>query len=201
VEDLQAAGERAGGKREELHAELADVQAQINEKEAELAELIPAWEAQKERETTEKRSLDHARSRLQTLYGKQGRLNRFRTKAERDTFLRHEIAAIGAYRKSQLTALETARAGLAATRRSLLEVETNIRSTEENIEESRNRTKDLAVQMASLKNEVTDLTEQRKELWREDTKLQSLVTHAADELRTAERNLASMMDKVCMISM
>jgi hypothetical protein len=38
--------------------------------------------------------------------------------------------------------------------------------------------------------------EQRKDLWREDAKLDSTRTHAADELRSAERNLASMVDKV-----
>jgi structural maintenance of chromosome 3 (chondroitin sulfate proteoglycan 6) len=196
VEDLQAAGERAGGKREDLQAELTGVEAQINKKEAELAGLIPVWERCKERETTEKRSLDHARSRLQTLYGKQGRLNRFRTKAERDTFLRHEMASIDAYRKSQLTALASAKTELTNTRQSLLGVEAKLQSTEQSIEENRTHAKDLAIRIANSRNGATDLTERRKELWREDTKLQSLVNHAADELRTAERNLASMMDKV-----
>ena len=36
-----------------------------------------------------------------------------------------------------------------------------------------------------------------RDLWREDTKLESTVSHERDELRSAERNLASMMDKVC----
>lgn len=36
-----------------------------------------------------------------------------------------------------------------------------------------------------------------RELWREDAKLDTTVGHARDELRTAERNLATMMDKVC----
>ena len=35
-----------------------------------------------------------------------------------------------------------------------------------------------------------------RDLWREDTKLESTVSHERDELRSAERNLASMMDKV-----
>jgi structural maintenance of chromosome 3 (chondroitin sulfate proteoglycan 6) len=196
VEDLQAAGERAGGKREQLQAELAEVQAQIEEKEADLLELIPEWETQKEHEIAERRNLDHARSQLQALYGKQGRLNRFRTKAERDTFLRHEIASIEAYQKTQGVALESVKSQLGQTRRSLQEVEGRIKSSEENIEEGRGRATDLVAQVSALKNQSTDLTEQRKELWREDTKLQSLVTHAADELRTAERALASMMDKV-----
>jgi structural maintenance of chromosome 3 (chondroitin sulfate proteoglycan 6) len=41
-----------------------------------------------------------------------------------------------------------------------------------------------------------EMTEKRRDLWREDTKLDSLVSHAVDELRTAERSPAGMMDKV-----
>lgn len=36
-----------------------------------------------------------------------------------------------------------------------------------------------------------------RELWREDAKLDTTVGHARDELRQAERHLATMMDKVC----
>lgn len=35
-----------------------------------------------------------------------------------------------------------------------------------------------------------------RDLWREDAKLDSTVAHAREELRTAERALAGMMDKV-----
>lgn len=196
VVDLRAAGERAGGKREELEGELEDVEGQIEQKETELADLIPEWETHKERESTEKRNLDHARSQLQALYGKQGRVNQFRTKAERDSFLRHEIASIESYKQSQGQSLESSHAELATSRRSLQEIEGKIRTSEQAMEAGRDSARDLLAQIAALKNEASDLTEQRKELWREDTKLQSLVTHASEELRTHERSLASMMDKV-----
>ena len=64
------------------------------------------------------------------------------------------------------------------------------------MEDGRKRTNDLTEQIKSLKGDQVDLVERRKELWREDTRLQSLVTHASDEKRSAENNLASMMDKV-----
>ena len=49
---------------------------------------------------------------------------------------------------------------------------------------------------SASKADVVNLLEKRKDPWREDTKLDSLVSHAADELRTAERLLTGMMDKV-----
>ena len=54
----------------------------------------------------------------------------------------------------------------------------------------------LGEQLAELKDQQSDLSERRKELWREDSKLGGLLGHAGDELKSAERNLASMMDKV-----
>jgi structural maintenance of chromosome 3 (chondroitin sulfate proteoglycan 6) len=47
-----------------------------------------------------------------------------------------------------------------------------------------------------LKDQQSELGERRKELWREDSKLGGVLAHAGDELKSAERNLASMMDKV-----
>jgi structural maintenance of chromosome 3 (chondroitin sulfate proteoglycan 6) len=78
----------------------------------------------------------------------------------------------------------------------LEEVEEQIAGVHGNIDDGRKRVKDLGEQIVELKDEQSELIERRKELWREDTKLSSLVSHASDERRSAENNLASMMDKV-----
>ncbi|KAH9831249.1 structural maintenance of chromosome protein 3 [Rhodofomes roseus] len=195
IADLRLAAERAGGKREELQGELNNVKSEIKEREDSLAALLPDWERQRTLETDEKRRLDEARARLDALFAKRGRLDRFRTRAERDQFLKGEIASIDAYRTSQSAALDGLRRALQETRNSLQEIGTRNEDDVDRIESERQRSKDLAEQVLGLKEQHAELTERRKNLWREETKLDSLVTHAADELRTAERNLASMMDK------
>ena len=196
IDDLRLAASRAGGRREELQAELDNTLTAIAAREADLNTLLPDWEAQRALETEEKRRLDEARARLDALFAKRGRLNRFRTRAERDQFLRGEIASIDAYRAAQSGALEGLRRALEETRGALRDV--GVRSEEDagRIEDGRVRAREVAEQLVGLKEQHSDLTERRKNLWREETKLDSLVTHAADELRTAERTLASMMDKV-----
>lgn len=196
VADLRLAAERAGGKREELEEELAHVEELIMTKEAELSQVVPQWEAHRTSENDEKHRLDEARARLDSLYAKRGRLNKYRTRAERDQFLTREIASIDAYRMSQDAALNALRTELESAKVQLQEVEERIVEGRSRVEDERGRAKDLAEQAAQLKEEHADLTEKRKSLWREDTKLNSLVAHAADELRSAERTLASMMDKV-----
>jgi len=197
VEDLTAAGERSSGRREELETELSNLSAGIIQTEAELAQLTPEWEQRREAELNEKRSLESAKGQLGALYSKQGRLSKFRTQEERDNYLRSEIASVEAFKQNQLAALQTAQQDLASSRASLQDIEARINNAETQSDDGRERVKELGVQIATLKNESAELTERRKELWREETKLASQIGQASEELRSAERNLASMMDKVC----
>ncbi|EMD37508.1 hypothetical protein CERSUDRAFT_114149 [Gelatoporia subvermispora B] len=195
VADLRLAAERAGGKREELEQELARVQEQIAAKESELARLLPEWEAHRARETEEKRRLDESRAKLDALFSKRGRLSKYRTKAERDRYLKGEIASIEAYRSKQASTLDELRSELDRSRTALGEIEQRMTDAQDRVEDGRQRARDLGEEIARLKGEHLDLTERRKELWREDARLDNTVNHESNELRNAERNLASMMDK------
>lgn len=185
-----------GDKRAAFEGELANVEAQIRQKERELETLVPKWEAQRAKEAAERRKAQEASTQLGALFAKQGRVNRFRTKAERDAFLKGEIASVGTYRTTRTAALESTRAELDGARRALGEVEERVAGVHESIDDGRKRVKDLGEQLAALKDEQAELAERRKELWREETKLSSMLSHATDEKRSAENNLASMMDKV-----
>ncbi|KAJ2918709.1 hypothetical protein MD484_g1714, partial [Candolleomyces efflorescens] len=195
IEDLKAAGANAGGKRQELEEELEQIQLRIHEKQTALDDIFPEWEDRRSKELAEKRRLDEASLRLAALFAKQGRATKFRSKSERDNFLRHEIDSLNTYKTGQRTALEASRAELESLRRSEREIEEQISGAQEKIEDGRKKVKELGDEVNNLKEQYKDLTEKRKDLWREDTKLDSLVSRASDELRSAERSLAGMMDK------
>lgn len=161
--------------------------------------ILPQWEQQKNLEMSEKRKLDEASTKLSTLFAKQGRVSKFRTKAERDNYLRNEIASMSNYQAGQAAALESTQVNTEAARRSVVELQQQIEKLHEKIEEGRKKGKGLSEEISTLKEKQMENMEKRKDLWREDTKLDSLVKRAADELRTAERGLASMMDKVFQI--
>lgn len=197
VEDLKAAGQNAGGEREELEVELHNTRCEIGAKEAALNDLLPRWEEQRNLESSEKRKYDEASSRLNTLFAKQGRVSKFRTKVERDNYLRSEITSMSSYQAGQAGALGATKADLEKARRSELELRNQMTEVQEKIEEGRRRAKELSEEISALKEQQMEKIEKRKDLWREDTKLDSLVKRASDELRTAERALAGMMDKVC----
>lgn len=196
ISDLRAANANAGGKREEIETELSRVARQISEKESALEQLLPQWTEQRDLEATEKRCLDEANAKLAALFAKQGRTTKFRTKSERDAYLKHEIGHMEEYCKTQKMALTAAQTELNAARPGLGEIDGQIAEVQNKIEDGKKRFRDLSDQVVRLKDQHSDLTERRKDLWREDTKLESIVGRAVEELRTAERLLAGMVDKV-----
>ncbi|KAF9524116.1 structural maintenance of chromosome protein 3 [Crepidotus variabilis] len=195
VEDLQVANQNSGGRREDMETELEEVEAKIAEKEALLEELIPEWEEQRAQEISEKRRLDEANAKLNALFAKQGRASKFRTRADRDQFLRQETASVNSFKKSQEAVLQSTEEDLENARRSQAEIDGLLENVHGKIDDGKKRMKEIQENVTSFKEQQADMMEKRKDLWREDTKLDSLVSHAADELRTAERLLAGMMDK------
>lgn len=141
--------------------------------------------------------LDEARARLDTLYAKQSRLSRFRTKTERDSFLNIELKSLRSHQQAQSAALNATRRTLEMARTSIHELVSRTEGIQERLEDRRERVKRLGEELAGLKEEQATLVEKRKELWREDARLTNTTNHAENELRSAERELASMMDKVC----
>ena len=196
ISDLQSAGEHELERRSALEEELATLETLIRQKETEHSELVPRWNDARGRETAEKRKMEEVRTQLNALFAKQGRVKRFRTKAERDDYLRQEIASLDAFLNTRSAVLESTRKDLASTKASLEDIVQRVDGIQGNLEDGKQRVRTLGEQLAELKNQQSDLSERRKELWREDSKLGGLLAHAGDELKSTERNLASMMDKV-----
>ena len=196
VDDLRSAGTVASGQRAEFEAELASLARQIMIKEGELKGLLPAWEARRMEENTEKKKLEGADTKLKAIFAKQGRVNRFRSKIDRDLYLRQEITSMDAYLAIQTTTMEAMLTELAELRRLQKEIKEKIVAVQGQIEDGRNRVKDLGDQALQLQDRQAGLVERRKELWREDTKFDTLVSQHMDLLKKAEGSLATLMDKV-----
>lgn len=114
IADLLSAGEREEGRRAEFETELTSLERQIQSKEGELSQLIPRWNDARARESVEKRKMEEVRTRLNVLLAKQGRVKRFWTVAERDKYLRQEIASLDAYQNTRSAVLESTRQDLAS---------------------------------------------------------------------------------------
>lgn len=191
---IQAGQSEAQQAQADRAAELRDVQGQIKQREAELAQLLPKYNAKRDQERTLKQQLQDSLATVQRLYAKKGRQAQFRTRKERDDWLRNEISQVH-------EALATRKAVNMQTTEDIAELESQIGQLEADIAELRNRIENrgdaqqtISADVQRARDEKERLTEQRKELWREEAKLDSVIANARQELDKAEKFLGQMMD-------
>ncbi|KAN0069180.1 RecF/RecN/SMC [Elaphomyces granulatus] len=175
-------------------ADLKSVQSAIQQREEELSQLVPQFNAAKEQEDNVKAQLDEAETSRQRLYAKQGRNSRFKNKSERDQWLQKEI-------QDTSTSISTAKAVKVQTTEDIKELESDITGLELEIENLRklidgrgDAMQSIEQQVQTAKDERDSLMDQRKELWREEAKLDSILSNASQEVERAERYLSHMMD-------
>ncbi|KAG8765379.1 Structural maintenance of chromosomes protein 3 [Serendipita sp. 397] len=195
VADMQSNQSQSANQRSSMEAQLAKIQKNLQFKEVEMMELEPEWDTAQKDARELRQSLETSQARLQILYSKQGRLGQFTSMAERDQFLKGEIKALKDYQKKQSQALEELKRTAQETKEHIDELGSRESDLQESLSSRQQQLKDLEDALGEKKDLRSAKTERRKELWREDAKLETTVGHARDELRNAERTLATMMDK------
>jgi len=189
VLDNQTAAQQA---RTQHASDLRDVQARIQQRETELAQLLPEYNAKREQEKTLKQQMTDAEATRQRLYSKQGRQAQFRTKKERDVWLRNEVNDVN-------MALATRKAIIMETTEGIAELEEQIGRLENEISDMRNRIENrgdeqqnISTEVQRAKDERDRLSDERKNLWREEAKLSSVIDNANQELEKAKSFLGQM---------
>ncbi|TVY83557.1 Chromosome segregation protein sudA [Lachnellula suecica] len=174
--------------------ELKSVKQEIVTKEIELKKILPDYQKRKAKETEVQQSLASAEATQNRLYTKQGRNTQYKSKAERDKFLRKEIeelnTAMGVQKANRLNADEEVKA-----------VQSEIKDLEEEISGLRERLdgwggsrQALSEQVTTAKDALERLQEERKVLRREDDKVTSTIIDAKHEKERAEHELSKTMD-------
>lgn len=103
---------------------------------------------------------------MNALYAKQGRLTQFRTKAERDAFLRKEIDSIKHYRARLAQDLEGMRENVAKDKHKLRGIEAREQAVAVEMEERKEKMRVLGDDLAKLKGYHGEKVEQRKFVFR-----------------------------------
>ncbi|OQD72289.1 hypothetical protein PENPOL_c001G00877 [Penicillium polonicum] len=191
LSDNQAA---AQALKSRYDSDLKSVQTAISEREAEHREILPRFNALKDQEDTVKSQLTDAETSRQRLYAKQGRNSRFKNKSERDKWLNMEV-------RESHNSINTVQGVISQTQDDIQELEGEIAALEPETERLRQQIDGRGDTMHNVDQQVQDakderdrLMDQRKELWREEAKLDSVLSNASQEVDRAERNLSQMMD-------
>ncbi|CAE7135950.1 unnamed protein product [Rhizoctonia solani] len=195
IQDLQERGEMGEQRREEMQTELEAVETRAAQVEANLAEIRPEWDEVIEQEKEEKLLMGEAQTRLGALHAKQGRISRFSSRSERDNYLRTEIKGLKTAEESVVQSLSAVEEEINSTKEKIEDLQNRAAESREQLQEKGNALTQLGEEIVQKNAKKAKLVEQRKELWREDTKYEQLVGSARDELHATQRTLAGMMDR------
>lgn len=154
LSDGQSAAQEAKARYDR---DLKSVQAAIREREEELKDLIPRFNAAKEQEDNIKIQLDEAETVRQRLYAKQNRSSRFRNKAERDKWLQKEI-------QETRNSIQSVTAVKMQTSREIENLKNSISGIESEVETIRQRIEDRGGALESIEREIQATKDERDRL-------------------------------------
>ncbi|KAL9578580.1 MAG: hypothetical protein Q9203_007043, partial [Teloschistes exilis] len=195
VKNLTDGHSAAQHARNAYQSDLESLQNSIEQHEQELAEVTPQYNSSVQEEATVKGELESAEGTRQRLYAKQGRNARFRNKRERDDWLRAEINnTYPQLAKVKAVRVQTAE-DITELEKEIADAEEAIANLREQLEGRGSKNEAFQAQIQEARAERDRLTDERKELWREDAKLDSVLSTASTELRQAEQELSHTMDQ------
>lgn len=175
-------------------AELKDVRRRIQAAEQDLLKIIPEYEKWKAQEDEVRSQRDVAAAGRKRLLDKQTHSTQFKTKAERDAFLKSEInditTTLGAQKANEMEAKEQVK----SIEASIKQLEKEIHKMRDEIEEYGPKRNVLTEKLAKARDARDQLQEERKGKRREDDKLRSLVSNTKQEMARAAAELARSMD-------
>jgi structural maintenance of chromosome 3 (chondroitin sulfate proteoglycan 6) len=192
VQSLTAGQTAAQAAKVKHDHELNEVKQLIKSKEQELAGLMPNFNTTRDNESNVRYQLEEAEATRRRLFTKQGRAAQFKSKRERDDYLRREIDQINeqlAKRKSVLLQTDEEVNELDNDVRTL---ETSVTDMRAQIESRGSDLQTLATDSEKAKEVHDQLLDQRRELWREQKRFESAVEGARQRLEKEEQELKNL---------
>ncbi|KAG0033841.1 Structural maintenance of chromosomes protein 3 [Podila clonocystis] len=195
IKDHEDNAEQSAESTRKNHEDLKSIEEEIRDKEQDLSKIVPEFQRLEGMERKMREELEQVDLKRQTLYSKQGRSGQFRSREHRDEWIRKEMNEIQQSYAAQEAQSTLVANDITSLRLRLSESSQKIQSAREREQQRKNDGDGLAAELTALKMERDSLTEKRKELWREDAKMDSTLNHLREELRASERSLGSSMDK------
>lgn len=195
VVDLSDEVQGDNKSKERAEHELERLKSTIAEKEKDLEDIRPRYEAMKRKEEECSRELALKEQKRKELYAKQGRGSQFNSKEERDKWIQNELKSLNKQIKDKISHQNKLIEDLKRDGTKQKELEKKIEEHSGEVEQLRLQIDEHNKQFYELKKKKDNLQTARNELWRKETQItQNLSTHK-EELSKADQALRSMAGK------
>ncbi|AJR60107.1 Smc3p [Saccharomyces cerevisiae YJM195] len=197
IKDVQQQIESNGEQRNLDSATLKEIKSIIEQRKQKLSKILPRYQELTKEEAMYKLQLASLQQKQRDLILKKGEYARFESKDERDTWIHSEIEEL----KSSIQNLNELESQLQMDRTSLRKQYSAI---DEEIEElidsingpdTKGQFEDFDSELIHLKQKLSESLDTRKELWRKEQKLQTVLETLLSDVNQNQRNVNETMSR------
>eukprot|EP00794_Sanderia_malayensis_P002478 gene2478-2853_t len=175
--------------------ELKKLEETIEQKENELEQLLPQFNQLKADEEQYRTQLKTKEQRREDLYAKQGRGSEFKTRDERDQWIKKELSSLSKHILVKQQKVSRIADEEDAVRNRLQQIKEECNERSENLNERKSQMDSANAYHRILKTRRDEHNSKRKELWREENSLEQAVQSTREEFGRTERNFKSTMSR------
>lgn len=187
VNDLRSSTSAEGGSQANAAKELARVEQEIAEKDAQLKQAISLLRQAEERESKAMEATTVLSSRLQDLYTRQGGEEQFSSVAARDSVLHEEIARLERALETKLESKRIAEAQVKKADEEVAEASKAVESADQALKDSFTGGETLRMEIAACHQRRDELQNRQKTLWRREDELKKNQNSLKEELRQRDK--------------
>lgn len=197
IKDVQQQIESNGEQRNLDSATLKEIKSIIEQRKQKLSKILPRYQELTKEEAMYKLQLASLQQKQRDLILKKGEYARFKSKDERDTWIHSEIEEL----KSSIQNLNELESQLQMDRTSLRKQYSAI---DEEIEElidsingpdTKGQLEDFDSELIHLKQKLSESLDTRKELWRKEQKLRTVLETLLSDVNQNQRNVNETMSR------
>lgn len=197
IKDVQQQIKSNGEQRNLDSATLKEIKSIIEQRKQKLSKILPRYQELTKEEAMYKLQLASLQQKQRDLILKKGEYARFKSKDERDTWIHSEIEEL----KSSIQNLNELESQLQMDRTSLRKQYSAI---DEEIEElidsingpdTKGQLEDFDSELIHLKQKLSESLDTRKELWRKEQKLQTVLETLLSDVNQNQRNVNETMSR------
>ncbi|XP_070540446.1 structural maintenance of chromosomes protein 3-like [Ptychodera flava] len=195
VKDLQEEVRGDKDSKTIIENQLEKLDSEIHKKQSELDGILPQFEELQKREERCTARLAMCEQRRTELFAKQGRKNQFRTREQRDDWIRKELKSLNKSIRDKDNQIARLQEDIAADYKKNEELEAKMQKLNMDIEQMKDNVEDMNKKHYEMKKKKDDLQNERNMLWRQENTLQQEISTTKEELHKKEQNLRSMIGK------
>ncbi|KAF5092830.1 hypothetical protein D0Z00_004390 [Geotrichum galactomycetum] len=193
--DLRSDDQRSARRVENRAREISSLKKSIAAKKRELTDILPRFTQLVQNENSLREQVSNDEARQSFLYSKQGRNAQFDTKESRDNWLYEEINGLDTEISNKQQTLNNTQIDIDDLLRQEAEVSQKITEMRSELESSSDNLKEARLDQSKAEEVRDRLMDERKVLWRSESKADYEIVELGEALSKAERGLFETMSR------